>query len=359
MWTEGTNSITRVSAGSSGVVGDTDACSPTWTTRCNVEVVPFDASASLYAPPTDNSIAADSGDVYFYSPEQFVGSRGIPARRNLYVFRNGSIHFVATLDVDRPLRRIQVSPDGRHTALITATQLTGFDNTAGLPGSCDGLPDGEGAQSTDSRCAEMYLFDAVDESVTCVSCRLDGEAPNGDVGASQDGIFMSDDGRPFFSTTDALVPEDTNGLSDVYEYASGRPQLISTGSAAIDTGRLGDKAGLVGVSADGIDVYFSSFQKIVASDHNGQQLRFYDARTNGGFPSAAPLVPCQAADECHGTANEQPSPPAIGSTAELGSGGNVRPSCKRKGKPRCPKHRRRHRKHQGAQKHKGAHGRRG
>ena len=41
---------------------------------------------------------------------------------------------------------------------------------------------------------------------------------------------MADDGRTFFATKDSLVPRDNNGaITDVYEYAGGRPQLISSG----------------------------------------------------------------------------------------------------------------------------------
>ena len=54
------------------------------------------------------------------------------------------------------------------------------------------------------------------------------------------GLFMSDDGRTFFSTKAALVPFDTNGKIDVYEYTEGRPQLISSGTAS--TGHLGRRA---------------------------------------------------------------------------------------------------------------------
>ena len=45
---------------------------------------------------------------------------------------------------------------------------------------------------------------------------------------------MANDGRAFFATSDALVPQDTNGAVDVYEYVDGRPQLITTGTAASD-----------------------------------------------------------------------------------------------------------------------------
>ena len=52
---------------------------------------------------------------------------------------------------------------------------------------------------------------------------------------------MSNDGRTFFYTIDALVPKDTNNLRDVYEYVDGRPQLITTGPARM-TGRFNHPA---------------------------------------------------------------------------------------------------------------------
>ena len=46
--------------------------------------------------------------------------------------------------------------------------------------------------------------------IVCVSCIPSGAPPTSDVGASQDGLFMTNDGRAFFTTNDALVHGDTN-----------------------------------------------------------------------------------------------------------------------------------------------------
>ena len=35
-------------------------------------------------------------------------------------------------------------------------------------------------------------------------------------------------------------------------------------------------------------------------DENGDAMKIYDARANGGFPTDPPPLPCQASDECHG-----------------------------------------------------------
>ena len=98
---------------------------------------------------SDNSIASESGDIYFFSPEQLDGTRGIPNQENLYVYRNGQVQYVTTLTgdpfcyedrttasrrscSDTPVARMQVSPDGSHMAFVTASQVTQYDN-AGPP----------------------------------------------------------------------------------------------------------------------------------------------------------------------------------------------------------------------------------
>jgi hypothetical protein len=137
---------------------------------------------------------------------------------------------------------------------------------------------------------------------------------------------MANDGRTFFYTPEALVPQDTDELSDVYEYVDGRPQLITTGTgseATQVTPNQKRQSGLIGVSADGINVYFTTYETLVPQDRNGQFLKFYDARTDGGFLYSPPPPPCDAADECHGAGSSPPAAPTISSRGDLGIGGNV------------------------------------
>jgi hypothetical protein len=77
------------------------------------------------------------------------------------------------------------------------------------------------------------------------------------------------------------------------------------------------------VSADGVNVYFATFDTMVGQDENGQFLKFYDARTGGGFPFISPPAPCAAADECHGPGSSAPELPPIGTGNDLGVGGNA------------------------------------
>ena len=207
-------------------------------------------------------------------------------------------------------------------AFLTASPITQYDNAGHL---------------------EMYTYEPSAEKLLCASCIPSGAPPTSDVEASQDGLFMTNDGRAFFSTEDALVPTDTNKTEDVYEYVEGRPQLITTGTGNTSHppggGIYSTSPGLVGVSANGTDVYFSTFDTLVPQDHNGNFLRFYDARTDGGFSSAPPPPPCEAADECHGAGTSPPPSPQIETSADH-THGNAIPSAHHKRKHR--KHKRHH-----------------
>ncbi len=202
MWNEVGDTLTRLSAGSGGT-GNEDECEAGWIPKetCNVQGADAtierpeeNVTQSIYTP--DNWIA-ENGDAYFYSPEQLDGGKGFVNARNLYVYRGGQARYVATFGAASPAIRMQVSPDGDHMAFLTSTQVTGYDN-----------------QGSD----QMYLYDVVQDKMTCVSCVPTGDPPTSQTMASQNGLFMSNDGRTFFSTKDALVPFDTNGLRDVYEY---------------------------------------------------------------------------------------------------------------------------------------------
>jgi hypothetical protein len=340
MWEEATNSIKRLSAGA-GEVGNTDSCSAGWTSQCDVQsahmVIDTDSETPGQIFTGDNWIS-DSGDVYFYSPELLDGpANGQSNKRNLFVYRNGDVQFVAAFESGAPAARMQVTPDGDRVAFVTSTRiLSGYDNS--------GL-------------REMYTFDPDTEKMNCVSCVPTGAPPTSAVIAAANGIFMTDDGRTFFSTRDALVPFDSNGLRDVYEYVDGRPQLISSGTSSQDTWGGGlliypaMTVGLEGVSHDGTDVYFSTFDTLVSEDENGEFIKFYDARTGGGFPVQEPPPPCKAADECHNAGSVTPAPPPVG-TGTYGTSGNVKSKpkkckkgkVKKRGKCVKKKKKRRHRR---------------
>ena len=110
----------------------------------------------------------------------------------------------------------------------------------------------------------MYLYEPEanggQDRMSCASCVPTGDLPAGDAIAAQNGLFMADDGRTFFSTKAALVPFDTNGKMDVLRVHRGpsASDLIGYGEHR----HLGRRppiypamtVGLEGVSADGTDV---------------------------------------------------------------------------------------------------------
>jgi hypothetical protein len=204
----------------------------------------------------------------------------------------------------------------------------------------------------------MYTYDAANGNLRCVSCDPSGDPPSADVAASEGGRFMADDGRTFFASSDDLVTQDSDHLIDVYEFVDGRPQLISSGTTEHDTYDGNElllpthDLGLEAVSADGADVYFSTYDTLVPQDHNGSFIKFYDARTGGGFPPNPEQLPCTAADECHGVGSSPAPEPQIGTGASLGSSGNAKAAADRKAAQRRQKHRRaRHRKHRAKGRH--------
>jgi hypothetical protein len=354
------NHLKLISLGSYGEAGDTDACGGiTWNGgQCNIEVIDFIKYCGVKGKisegfsggqggncSSDQAIASKSGDIYFISPEALIAGKGEAGQANLYLWREGTLRLVAALNPKPvctnlelssscstgPVARMQVTPDGSRMAFVVTSQITGYNNVGKT---------------------EMYTYQPETGRIICASCRPDGQPPNGDVLASQNGLFQTYDGRVFFSTEDPLVPRDTNEVEDVYEYTEGRAQLITAGTGMVLKGFNGytglqTSTGLISVSANGTDVYFNSLDSLVTQDHNGAQFKIYDARTGGGFPAELAPEKCEAADECHGPGVQEPALPPDRTSSYLGDG-NVK---KAKAKKQKKKHHKK--KHHKAAKKKG------
>jgi hypothetical protein len=313
-----------------------DECNPSWTEKCGVKMISplhfqageyFDRKAHVQG--IDDVLAPGNGDIYFYSPEDLVkGEIGGNDQRNLYLYRNGHLQLVTTFEPGTEIERSTISEDGSHAAFLSKASLTPYNNN--------------GAH-------EMYTYSADTGALRCASCRPGGQLPTGDtVHAAEAGPTMANDGKTFFATSEALVPQDTDGIRDVYEYSEGRAQLISSGTGQNDsTGSLeltslffrNLHTGLEAVSRDGTDVYFTSFETLAPEDQNGSFMKIYDARIAGGFDVVPDLGNCAAADECHGAGSAPMPTPEIATGAHLGKSGNVQTPHHKK------KHRRHHRKH--------------
>jgi hypothetical protein len=347
---EGT--LTLVSRGPG--LGNTDECSATWVEKCGVQPLTpifmnyselFELKARVQG--IDDVMAADSGDIYFYSPEDLVPNEvGGDGQRNLYLFRNGHLKLVTTFEPGTQIERSTISTDGSHAAFMTRSSLTGYST--------------EGQQ-------EVYGYDAETDILRCASCNPAGNPPAPGaqtVTVSEAGPFMADDGRIFFGSREDLVPQDTDQIRDIYEYVNGRPQLITSGTANREnTGGLETvslffgnvQIGLESVSRDGTDVIFSTFETLAPEDKNGSFLKFYDARVGGGFDFNPDLGPCAAADECHGEATQPPARAQMGTGGQLGASGNLAAPAKKKAhkKKKHKKHKKKHKKH--GKRHGGQH----
>jgi len=244
-------------------------------------------------------------------------------------------------------RRSRVSPDGRYL-LFTSDRPPfegGYDH-----GVCP---------TTGFGCRELYVYSADTNTVACASCNPSGAPATADANdlatefhggaavTSYQNRAITNDGRVFFTTAEKLVPGDTNGVSDAYEYnaQTGDVSLISTGTDA-------NPSFFVEASTSGHDVFFATRQQLVGWDtDNAYDL--YDARVGGGLPEPPPATaPCEG-DSCQGGAGAKPADSVTGS-AGLGGPGNPKPracpkgrrAVKRHGKVRCVKrHHKRHAKH--------------
>jgi DNA-binding beta-propeller fold protein YncE len=224
-------------------------------------------------------------------------------KQNLYLWNGEETTFIAT-GVEARLSNEQTSPDGKWLAFESEKSLTGYNNTL-----ADGSICGESVA-----CVEFFLYSAATGQLACASCNPTGEPPvaagggvlpyPGDSGKTF-GVFrhrrlLTDAGQAFFETTEALVPSDTNGGRDVYEYEGTGAHLISSGTSSFESN-------LEGVSESGNDVFFRSDQALVPQDNQEGMIVIYDARVDGGFPAPASPPACTTADACRTPVSPQPS----------------------------------------------------
>jgi hypothetical protein len=282
-------------------------------------------------------ISDDGSYVYFISNEQLLTGYPTTGGDRIFVWHEGTIREVSRVahsDSDGLLslhgwgfspKTARVTPDGRYLAYASVA-------TTEAAGAVPGEP-------CATECHGALLYDATAEGgegkLSCASC-------NGAVDASVsflsrfgiDGTFtsshinhvLSDDGRYiFFNTTEALVPGDTNAVSDVYEYDrdAGLVHLISSG---VDT----NPSFLMDAGADGRNVFFITRARLVGWD-TGEEMDLYDARIDGGLPE-----PASQPAPCAGSLCRAASAPA---PVETGSGSSVFEG------PANPRPRRRHGHH--------------
>jgi hypothetical protein len=257
---------------------------------------------------------------------------------NLYVLHSGVTTFIATLSpkddengggaVDlnfgdwQPglgFRTAEVTPDGHSLVFMSQRSLTDYDNNIGT-----------------SAVAEVYVYDADAGRVFCASCDPSGEPPS--IPAENRASYLpisysdtyeprwiSEDGsRVFFDSAEPLVPQDSNGKQDVYEWerdGAGSCQE-SRGCVYLLSGATSSDASfLIDASANGEDVFIATRAQLVPEDQNGN-FNLFDARV-GGVQPPSPAATCSGVG-CQGAL---PAPPvlAVPSSATFDGVGNLAP----------------------------------
>ena len=262
-------------------------------------------------------VSDDGSHVYFSSVAQFDGAPAgaTSSRPNLYVWRGGSVHFIAQangvsdslLDSNRPA---QATPDGRF--------LLFSGDTADLNGR---------SGSENGGALQYYRYDDHSGALSCISCPSGGAPATTSVAAPLGSNFwalrgrvraIADDGATIvFGTTAALIPQDRNGALDLYEWHDGSVGLVTSGTASRT------RAQLVSLSPSGHDILFSEIALLTADSQDGA-IKLFDARIGGGFPVATPPTSCSA-DQCRGAVR---APPVLAdpSTDAAEGDGNVKPA---------------------------------
>jgi hypothetical protein len=168
--------------------------------------------------------------------------------------------------------------------------------------------------------------------------------------------YLSDGGRLFFNSLDALVPQDVNGQWDVYEYEPGGVgscQLAQVCVSLISSGTSPDASFFRDASGSADDVFFTTSDPLVAQDGD-QGSDLYDARVDGGLKSqnAVPSPGC-GGEACRPPAPGQPAEQVPGSSGFAGPG-NPQPSSPVAHKKTAKKKKKQkpHKKHPGKKKGK-------
>jgi hypothetical protein len=282
------------------------------------------------------------------------------SKANLYEWHDGETLFIARLDTEGEYdeydwrgfyspdpgaapaageKSSRVTPDG--TAVLFASQapLTGYDN------------DGQG---------ELYLYDAASGGLACVSCNPSGTPATSEAHlagnlsttiAPERNAFLtrnlSDDGsRVFFQTKEALVPQDTNEQTNVYEWEREGAGSCEHASASfnasnggclylISTGESTEPSYFGDASASGDDVFFFTRQQLVGQDRD-EDVDIYDARVEGGIAAQNPPPPASCTGEgCLGPVAPAPVFDAP-SSATITGVGNLTPQPGVKPNPKPP-----------------------
>jgi hypothetical protein len=291
---------------------------------------------------------SEEGSYVYFVAEGVLAAGATSGQANLYMsYEGGAPTFIATLEKGE-LRgtvgetdggdskswfkgpsaesRSAVNGDGTHLIFDSERRLTSYDNEQAEPGDCGFQTPEDGERPGGGPCTEVYLYDATTQSLTCVSCNPSGARPIGKselntIEASREDFRLnsiSEDGeRVFFDSADALVPHDSNGRRNVYEYENGHVYPISNVAG-------NEESFFLAASPSGNDVFIGTADQLVPQDTD-HYVDVYDVRIDGGFPVSVPPPTCNNGDSCKGPESPQPSVFGAPASATFSGAGNITP----------------------------------
>ena len=258
----------------------------------------------------------------------------------------------------------RVSPDGRHLAFMSSRSLSGYDNRDANSAKADQevyeFDASQPRSSTNPACAScnptgarpvgvkyekleegLAGGNAVWEPNTWVAANVPAWTPNDVSDAQYQSRYLSNSGRLFFNSSDALVPQDVNGTEDVYQYeplgvggekgcnsslptyssrAGGCISLISSGSSR-------EESAFLDASESGSDVFFLTAAKLVKEDFD-TALDIYDAHEcTPASPCIAEKAPpppsCITESSCKASPTPQPEIFGAPASATFSGAGNI------------------------------------
>lgn len=157
-------------------------------------------------------------------------------------------------------------------------------------------PDGHSVVFVDAPIenGSVHVYNVDTGRVYCASCTNDGTA--GGLQRTNEGNlyqprWISADGsRVFFDSRQALVPQDTNGRTDVYEWQRPGSPGCEAGEGCVHLlsgGTSNQQSYLLDTGGNGNDVFLSTSAKLLGADDN-ELYDIYDVRVNGVEPVAPP-----------------------------------------------------------------------
>jgi WD40-like Beta Propeller Repeat len=253
--------------------------------------------------------ASEDGSYVYFAATGNLASGATVGEDNLYVSHDGAVAFIANLastdGVNSSMRagreagdwggylglsEAQVTPDGRRLAFVSTRNLTGYE-------------------SAGSR--EIFVYDMDAGDLSCASCNPTGPPPTAEAVEHTAGVplswsntyeqrwFSGDGGRVFFDSQEALVPQDTNGQVDAYEWertGEGTCQRPGGCIYLLSSGTNSDGSFVLDASPNGDDVFIATRGQLVEGDRN-EVFDVYDVRVGAREAPAGPVCPsgvCQS-----------------------------------------------------------------